>query len=183
MVKPPEPTIIRQVDTLLGDAQERLLSALRQGYAPQKACAIAGISYATYWTWMLRGADPGSRSKYRCPERIRVEPYWTFAREVRAAIEDGKRATPPGPPRGRTPALLTPEQQAVILDRLKQGWSYAAACRQANVTLSTFSSWLRLGGYPRQLSLHRAIDPAYVTEPYKSFATAVLAAEDSYFGS
>lgn len=168
---------------LLGEPRERLLARIREGYSFRKACALAEVSYDTFGWWMLKGADPGSRSAKVCAADVRVEPYWSFARDVRDAEAIGKRYTPPGPRHGRLPSPLSPEAQTVILDGLSRGWSYHDCARAAGVRLSSFLSWLRLGGYPRRLQMVRPLEEAFITEPYIGFVRRVVAAEEAYLGA
>lgn len=168
---------------IVGETRERLLALLRAGHSLKAACAQTGVRYSTLLVWLSKGGDPESKSKKKCAPHLRWEPYWTFARELRAAQAAGRTVSLPGPRRGRLPAPLSPEQQAVILDGLERGLTYHALCRQAGVRLSTFVSWLRLGGYPRPLTVSRPLTPDHIVDPYKSFAAAVLAAEERYFGA
>lgn len=165
---------------LLGEKREKLLHAISEGHSFKRACRLTDVSYDTFRWWMLKGSDPDSHSSRVCPQDIQVEPYWTFARDVRRAESLGKRHSPPGPRHGRLPSPISPEAQTVILDGLSRGWSYHDVSRAADVRLSTFLSWLRLGGYPRRLQMVRPLDPAFITEPYKSFVLAVIAAEETY---
>lgn len=167
----------------IGETEERFLSLLREGLVPRDACREVGVSYDTYHDWMMKGGDPASRAKARCPDTVQWEPYWTFARRVREARAEGSRHVRPGKPKGRLPSEITPAQQEIIFHGLTNGYSYHEVCRQADITLSTFAAWLRLGGYPRQISLYRPIARQYVAEPYQTFVQRVLAAEDAYLGS
>lgn len=178
----PRTELVAHASALLGDKREALLARIREGYPFRKACALAGVSYDTFRWWMLKGADPDSGSRRVCPPTVKVEPYWTFARDVRAAQADGRRYSPPGPRHGRHPSPIPPEAQAVILDGLSRGWSYHDCAREAGVRLSTLLSWLRLGGYPRRLQMTRPLEDRFVVEPYKSFVADVISAEETFLG-
>lgn len=166
-----------------GTTRETFLHLLSRGYPLLSALEQSNITYDTFRYWMVQGADPEKLLKHRRVQPARVEPYWTFARDVRNAIEQGKAFSIPGPPRGRKPSAISSEQEAVILDCVRRGWSFPASCHAAGITLTRLGSWLRLGGYSRQLSMHRPVDPLHVVEPYKSFVKRFEQAEDDYFAT
>lgn len=142
----------------------KLADLLEQGYSPKRACSMLGIAVDVYYAWMLKG-------------RLGEEPYVSFRETMLAAIDAGMGRTPPGRRLGRVPSDIPSDKQDQIVEHLRQGRSYHVSCRRAGVNLGTFVSWLRLGGYPRQLSPYRPIAPEHVAEPYRSFAAAVLQAE------
>lgn len=166
---------------LLDQKGDRLLGFLAQGYTVTEACKLADLPYQTVRHWLLRGGDPEATSAMVAPDEYAREPYRTFAFRFREALREGKKRDVPRPPKGRTPKALTEDQQAALCHRLAQGWTYHAACHDAGVTLSTFLSWLRLGGYPRPLAFRHPIDPAYIAEPYAGFVRRVLQAEADAF--
>lgn len=162
---------------------QQLLTLVRNGHTLEDACRQTGYSVGTIRTWMIQGGDPQSRSRKVCHTSVRVEPYYTFVRELRSAMAQGKHHTPPGSPRGRRPQDITPEQRDAVLRGLTLGWSFPNACREAKLPLATFISWLRLGGYPDKVSPYREVAPQFIEEPYKSFVQDVLKAEDDYFAT
>jgi transposase-like protein len=162
---------------------QQLLENVRDGQSLAEACRRVDYSPNTIRQWLIKGGDPQSRSRRKCDPSVRVEPYYTFARELRSAMVQGKQRTPPGPPRGRKPLDITPEQREAVLRALSLGWSFPNACREAHLPLATFISWLRLGGYPDKVSPYRSVSPEFIEEPYKSFVTDVLQAEDNYFAT
>lgn len=166
---------------LTGDAGERLFAALRQGYSLPKACAIAGVSSDTVRWWLLKGADPESTSRRVCPQDFILEPFWTFARELRAAQAEGRRHVLPVKRRGPLPGDISQSQQTALLGCLAIGYPFQAACNVAGIRLERLLSWLRLGGYPRQLDQRPPLDSICVIEPYISFVQNVLDAETHAF--
>lgn len=173
--------IYRDTTTLLGSTQEQLEDLIRHGHTFRTACAKAGVSYYTFHEWMMKGGDPGSRSKHKCPTEYQIEPYYSFARAIRDAEAEGKRIERPRIPTGPQPNPLTDEQRAALLSGFAQGWTIRRIARSAGVTHNTLLSWLHRGGYPRAVSHHVPIDPAGIMEPYKSFVEDVLRAEDAFF--
>jgi hypothetical protein len=162
---------------------QQLLAFVREGHSLTESCERVGYTLPTIRGWMHKGGDPQSRSRTRRNPSVRVEPFYTFVRELRTTMAQGKQRTPPGPPRGRRPQDITPEQREAVLRALASGWSFPAACREAHLPLATFISWLRLGGYPQKVSPYRSISPEHIEEPYKSFVQDVLKAEDDYFAT
>ena len=166
---------------MLGAPQERLVALLKQGYSLHAACKEADISYYTFREWMQKGGDPASRGTV-CPAHIQVEPYYSFARAIRAAEQEGRSVERPRCVVGPAPKPLTALQRERLLFGFQQGWTLRAIARHADVRLSTLLSWLHRGGYPKRLSFHIPLDPSVITEPYKSFVADVLQAEDRFFG-
>lgn len=72
-------------------AEQRILliDAIRAGNFFSTACQIAGVSTSTFNDWMQRGGDAASESKY--VEDDPVEPYKSFARDVRLAEAEGEQ--------------------------------------------------------------------------------------------
>jgi lambda repressor-like predicted transcriptional regulator len=166
---------------LLGETADRLDDLISQGHSMKSACEKAGVAYPTFRLWMLRGSDPKADPLHKCPEHIRVEPYYSFARRMRQAELRGKRAELPRRPSGPKPAAITPVQRERIMSALRDGWSLHAAARYAGVRLSTLLSWLHRGGFPRRLTAAIPVSPDAIEEPYYSFAQDVLRAEAAYF--
>lgn len=162
---------------------DRFLDLLRQGYSTVEACWALGISYEHFRHWMMRGNDPLSKSPKNCLPEIIVEPYWSFARAVRLADAEGRTTRLLKSDPGRPPLSLDTVQRDKLCREIARGASYHEACHLAHVPLSTFLSWLRHGGYPRQLTSSRVLNPVHIREPYISFVTAVLAAEEESFGT
>lgn len=162
---------------------DTFLNLLRQGYSTVEACWVLGISYEHFRHWMMRGNDPLSKSPKNCLPEIRVEPYWSFARAVRLADEEGKTIRLLKSDPGRPPLSIDVRQRDRLCEEIARGASYHEACQIAHVALSTFLSWLRHGGYPRQLTNSRVLNPVHIREPYISFVAAVLAAEEESFGT
>lgn len=173
--------IHRDTTTLLGATQVKLEDLLREGHTFRTACAKAGVSYYTFHDWMMKGGDPGSRAFHKCPDTLRVEPYYSFARAMRAAEADGRRVERPRMPTGPAPTPITDAQREQIMRGFASGWTIRRIARTAGVTHNTLLSWLYRGGYPKQVSHHVPIDPAGITEPYRSFVEDVLRAEDAFF--
>jgi hypothetical protein len=163
--------------------QSVFLDLLRSGCPIHEACQRVGVNYDTFYAWMQKGGDPKSHAKGKCLPHVQVEPFWSFARAVRMAQEVGSRQDVPRRHSGRMPNPISDEEQALIIEAIRSGVSYHTACKQAGVKLSRFTSWLRHGGFPRRLTLHPPIPEQDVREPYKSFADAVLAAEEESLGS
>jgi hypothetical protein len=67
-----------------------LIDAIRAGNFFSTACELADVSYGTFMDWMQRGGDEKSESKY--VEEHPVEPYKSFARDVRRAEAEGEAA-------------------------------------------------------------------------------------------
>lgn len=180
-----EPTVIyhRQPKTFDPEKNAQLFALVRDGHDLTTACNMVGLAHNTVRDWLLKGGDPASRSRKKCAEHVRVEPYWTFARELREAMTAGRHRVPPGPPRGRRPADITPEQRDAVLRYISQGVAFPIACRDAKLPYATFISWLRLGGYPDPISPYRAVHDLYVEEPYASFVADVQHAEELYFAT
>lgn len=159
------------------------LEELRQGQTFLAACEAAGLSKDTVRSWINKGGNPRGKSRRACASHIHIEPYYTFTQDFLAACDVRKRVEAPAAPHGRKPNPIPAYQQDIIFGGIRHGWSYSAACREAGVPLSTFISYLRLGGYPRKVSPYRSIHPDRVKEPYKTFVANVLKAEDDYFAS
>jgi len=173
--------IQRDTTTLLGKTLESLVSLVEQGYSFRAACAEAGVSYYTFNEWMMKGGDPGSISRHKCPPHVRVEPYYSFARTMRQAEKVGKAVERPRPPIGPKPAGISDAQRALVMDGFRQGWTLRAIARHADIRYSTLCGWLHRGGYPRLTTGHIPIAPAHIADPYKSFVAEVGAAEDAFF--
>ena len=167
---------------LLGEVEEKLVFYLKAGHSLSEAAKLAGANRVTLTQWLQKGADPKTKASiYRCPSYIHVEPYYSFARRIRAAEAIGKQHVLPRRPSGFPPKEITPEQRAAILDALRQGWSYHKACRAAGISLRTFVSYLHRGGYPQQVSMAHPIREEDRVEPYVSFVKDVLRAEEQFF--
>jgi len=162
---------------------EVFLKNIRQGGSFLDSCAAAGLSKDTVRSWINKGGNPRGKSKRACASHVRIEPYYTFTQDFLTASDEGKRTESFAAPHGRRPKPITEEEREKVLDGLRRGWSYGVACREAGIALSTFVSYLRLGGYPRKISPYRRIHPNLVVEPYKSFVADVIQAEDEYFAS
>lgn len=145
------------------DAVAALAARLADGWPPRRACDALGLSHDAYLRWMRRAGSGG--------------PHAAFRDRMLAALAAGQGKTPPGPPTGRPPSPIAQEQRVALLDAIRRGWDYHAACREAGVRMTTFAAWLRLGGYPRRLSVYRPVAPEYIAEPYRSFVMDVLGAE------
>lgn len=168
---------------LLGPKRDVFLQALAEGYSPPAACERAGVVYKTYRDWMLKGGNPGGDARHACPPHLQWEPYYSFARDVRAAQATGRQHDQLGSLSGAKPAALSETQQDALCHALAHGFTYHAAAHLAGVRLSTFVSWLRRGGYPRQLSFAKPLLPAFIADPYATFVRRILAAEDSFFAA
>ena len=168
---------------LLGDAEEELKKYLREGRGLGESLRLAGISRFTFTEWMLKGSDPKAQGRRQvCPPHIHVEPFYSYARRIREAEDEGKRSNRPIRRRGQNfPADITYDQKRDILYALRQGWSYHEACKYAQVRLSTFLSWLHLGGYPKRVSMALPVHEDDRQEKYVSFVKEVLRAEDEFF--
>ena len=145
------------------------------------ACEQSGVARTTVRKWLLKGTDPETRSAYACPVDYVNEPYWTFARELRKAQAEGQAFDKPVKPANKPPQPITDEQQTALLGCLAIGSTFRTACDVAGVPLPRLLSWLRRGGYPRQLTNKVAIDPVYIIEPYATFVQHVLDAESYAF--
>lgn len=173
----------RQAPAFDSEKIETFLSAVSLGGTFLEACEQADLSKNTVRTWINKGGNPQGKSRRACAANVHVEPYYTFVQRYLDAKSKGVRRNAPGAPHGRRPNEITEEQKILVLDAIRQGWSYQAACTKAGISLSTFVSYLRLGGYPRKVSPYRTIHENHIHEPYKSFAADVVAVEDEYFVS
>jgi len=162
---------------------EQFLNYTALGATFLEACERADLSKNTVRTWINKGGNPRGRSKRSCAAHVHVEPYYTFVQRYLVAKDKGLRRNPPGAPHGRRPKEITDEQKTELLNAIRAGWSYQSACTKAGVSLSTFVSYLRLGGYPRKISPYRTIHANHVQEPYKSFVEDVIKVEEEYFVS
>lgn len=165
---------------LLGDTERELTKHIEAGHSMKESCRLAGVPYLTFRGWMRKGSDPKADPIYKCPDYIHYEPYYSFARRMRAAEMVGKRQMLPRVPSGPDPSTIDAEQQAIIFDALRNGWSYHAACNAAKIRLSTFTSWLHRGGYPRQVSMAHPVPEEAREEKYVSFVKEVIRAEDEF---
>jgi hypothetical protein len=165
---------------LLGDTERELTKYIEAGYSMKESCRLSGVPYLTFRMWMTKGSDPKADPIHKCPDYIHYEPYYSFARRMRAAEVVGKRQFLPRLPSGPPPADINEEQKAVILYGLRSGWSYHAACNAAKIRLSTFISWLHRGGYPRQVSMAHPVPEEAREEKYVIFVKEVIRAEDEF---
>jgi hypothetical protein len=67
-----------------------LIDAIRAGNFFTTACKLADVNEKTFMDWMIRGGDEKSESKF--VEENPVEPYKSFARDVRRAEAEGEAA-------------------------------------------------------------------------------------------
>lgn len=65
------------------EQQNALFAMLTGGYSLRASLGRCGIPIQTFEDWMRKGGDVLSRSKYRIPIELAVEPYKTFAMRVR----------------------------------------------------------------------------------------------------
>lgn len=62
-----------------------ILAAIREGAHFTTACRIAGVPYATFCDWMVKGGDEDSTDKDKPAPGEAKEPYASFVRAVREA--------------------------------------------------------------------------------------------------
>lgn len=160
----------REPVVLQGDVQDRMISLLTSGLSVYASCREVGVSRDTFWRWMRLGEREGAR-----------EPYRSFAARVREAQKnrqpDEELLSAVLQPRGRPPYPISDEQREIILQAIREGKSYRQASKRAGILTTTLKSWLRMGGYPNQVTPSPSPPPNKRKEPYISFVRDVLAAE------
>lgn len=155
---------------VFNESSEVILQCLRDGLTPFAACRKAGVIFFTYRSWIHNGTGPLAR-----------QPYAAFAHEVakiqREVPIDEKALAEVLLPRGRRPQALTGVQQDAIVQVVQDGGSHFEAADAAGITLNTLYSWLRMGGYPKQVSRFAPVPDRYVEDPFKSFVARFREAE------
>jgi hypothetical protein len=162
----------------LADLLADLLSA---GHSFYSACRLVGVSYQTFRRWMHFGGDPLQATERIVDPETAEEPYRSFATRMREAEREGaqyrKTIYRDRAPKGRKPKDLDLVQRVTLLEWTKAGYPWAAASREAGVSLTTLVSWLRLGGHPATAPFRKPLPEEQIEEPYRSFVREFMEAE------